>query len=138
MSPGELKFREIEQALDGAVRESEARLLAFGVTTQDRSLRQHQRGEYLSWCFEFTKSWELDLETARVRLSISCQEPVDASDDAELRVWRCSEQFRPGQLSRIREVTERAFPVHAFAGCKLGEIVVPEMREGAHVLGQAL
>jgi hypothetical protein len=138
MSPGESKFREIEQGLDRAVRKSEAQILALGVTAQDRSLRQHQRGEYLSWCFEFTKSWELDLETARVRVSLSYQEPVDASDDAEVRVWRCAEQFRPGQLSRIRQVAERALPVHAFTGSKLGEIVVLEMRGGAHVLDQAL
>jgi hypothetical protein len=138
MTSGEIKFREIEQALDAAVRKAEARLQALGVHVEDRSLRQHQHGEYLSWRYQFTRAWELELETAQVRLSLSCGEPVNASDPAELRVWRCAEQFRPGQPSRIREVSESALPVQALAGSKLGELVILEMGKGAHVLCQAL
>jgi len=138
MSLGESKFREIESALDHAVRESEAEMRRLGVTVDDRSLRQHQRGEYLSWHLEFTKSWELDLETARVRVSLSYQEPVDASEPAELRVWRCAEQFQPGQTSRVRQVAERVLPVEALAGSNLGEAVALEIRGGAHDLGRAL
>jgi hypothetical protein len=138
MSPGEIKFREIEQTLGAAVREAQARPQTLGVQIDDRSLRQHQRGEYLSWAYEFTRSWALELETARVRVSLSYGEPVNAWDSAEVRMWRCAEQFRPGQLSRIREISESTLPVQSLAGSKLGEVVVLEMGKGAHVLCQAL
>jgi hypothetical protein len=138
MSPGESKFRQIAAALDCAARDLEAEMRVLGVTVQDRSLRQHERGEYLTWHLELTKCWDLDLETAQVRVRLLYLEPVDASDPPEIHVWRCAERFRPGQLSSVREVAERALPVEALAGSKLGDLAASEMREGAHVLGQAV
>jgi hypothetical protein len=138
MSPSEFKFREAEKALDAAVRDVGARLEAIGARIQDRSLRQHQRGEYLSLTYEFTKVWELEVETARVRVSLSFGEPVDVADAAEVRVWRCAEQFRPGQLSRVREISESVLSLQALSDSRLGDLVVLEMEKGAHVLCQAL
>ena len=138
MSAGEVKFREAEKALDAAVRDAGAHLAAVGVGVQDRSLRQHQRGEYLSWIYEFTRVWELDVETAQVRVSLSFGEPVYATDAIEVRVWRCAEQFRPGQVSRIREVSETVVQLQALSDSRLGDLVVQEIEKGAHVLRQAL
>jgi hypothetical protein len=139
MSSTESNFREIERQLDLAVADAIGCLGELGIRVMDKSLRKYQgRVDYLLWQYDFEKDWELDLETARVRVSVSFGEPVDRADAAQVRVWSCAEQFRPGQVSHVRETFETIIPVEAVIESQLADVVVASVRKGGHVLGRTL
>jgi hypothetical protein len=136
MTPGESKFREFEIILHPCVRDAGAQLQAFDIQVKDLSVRHHQRGEYLRWDYEFTRSWELELETAQVRLNLFFLEPVTEIDPVKVQKWCCAEQFRPGQISRIREVIQGDVLMPAVTSSELGDFIIREVRNAARIVGQ--
>lgn len=134
----ESKFREIEQLLDSALADAVGRLESLGIRVTDKSQRKYQgRVDHLLWEYDFEKNWELELETARVRVSVSFGEPVDPAEVALGRIWTCAEQFRSGQVSHVREASETTIPIEASAP-HLADVVTAAVKKGGHVLGRSL
>ena len=129
-------FTEIATMLDTAVSQSEQDILAAAIQAQNKSLLHGGRGEYPYWSFEFTKVWELDLETAQVRVLLSHHDASGYANPATVKAWCCAEQFRQGQASRIREIDEHSIPAGELAGPRLGNFVINTMRRAAAQLKQ--
>jgi hypothetical protein len=138
MDANEGQFRQWEHRFDCALSAAQAQLRAVDIRLEDHSVRRRERGEYLRWDHEFTRSRELEIETAQVRLRMSFLEPIEESSVNMVRMWCCAEQFRPGQISRIRQIIDRGVPESALATFNLGDFVIQEVRNAARLINHMI
>ena len=53
----------------------------------------------------------------------------------EVQMWRCAEQFRPGQISYIRQVQERKNLIPNVTSWDVGGLILQEIEDGVRFLG---
>jgi hypothetical protein len=102
MNPIETAFRRIETLLDELLEHAGEQLRCAGLQIEDHSARTyHYKNDHLFWSHSFLKDWLVDIEKARVTVSLDYSEPVRPQDPPSIRLtWR-AELFWQGQVSSI-------------------------------------
>ena len=138
MSPQETAFREAEVALDALVAAASNELAAKGVEIADNSARTyHYKNQYLFWSTHFTETWQVGYERARVTVCVTCMEPAEVADAAEVSATTVVEVFQTGQRSRVRKERETQIRWKRRRRTNLATFILDEMAWGRSVLSRA-
>src|SRR5579862_2425170 len=109
--PQEASFREAAAELDTLLAAASDGLVREGLSVVDESARTyHYKNQYLSWCVRLSTEWPIGYERAKITVSLTCNEPVEASDPPKVTARTVAEIFQIGQPSRVREVRESDVP----------------------------
>lgn len=95
-------FRRVEGVLDELLKKDDERLRSAGLVIEDHSGRTyHYKNHHLCWSQVFRQEWPVDLERARVTVTLYYGEPAQPGELPMLTVtWR-AELFQRGQESSI-------------------------------------
>ncbi len=139
MDPKEAQFRTVEAQLDHAVSSAVAALRARGIDVADGSWRSyHYKVSHLRWAYAFSRTWELELETADVSVEFSYMELVVSGEPDEVFITAHAEKYRPGKESSISQRSTRSLEFRELIQRGIAVVALAELTQVAKAVGQEL